>query len=433
MKSIRSCILLLTTAAILTACSAQTNAPSAEKSAAPRQYGWGDVTGQTITIWGDQTDLSRPYNAREFKRYQELTGNTLNLVSLTKQEYQAKVASGQSALPDVLLGYAGTSIEPLNPNENLYDFTDAPWVADLTDTALNHTIYDGKVIGLPHGEVSVSGMLYNKSIFKRYKLEPPKTQADFMQVCEKLLQNGVAPLYLPYAEISMLLYQLPLDSLLRDHAYLDGLNDGSLSYSDIPEMKLIVEWYKTMADKGYLGKNYEANDWGGMDSAMKSGQYGMMICWDTWLYTDYTGDASAIGLMPAFMGVPDEGLFGGANGLLFMVNKKSSNLDAALDFINYMADPSNYNLAYKGIYTAPVFIEQNGSYSTPQYMEQERMVEKLYAPSVAWPRIKGFSQMDASHIQDYMQGKVTLESCISGMEVSRRARAGMEYINKKSD
>lgn len=393
-------------------------------------YQWGEVTGETITIWGDKGDIARPYFARAFQRYQEETGNTIITRYLSKEELNELVpqtfASDTMEKPDILLSYGGTNVESLNPEENFYDFTDSPWVDDLTDTAINQAIFNGKVVGLPHGEASVSGTLYNKAIFKKLGIEIPKTQEEFLQVCEVLLKNGVTPVYLPYSEITMLLYQFPMDSILQNRQILDELNDGSRSYADIPEMKLIVEWYKTMADRGYFGQDYRQNGWDGMNEAMKSGEYAMMLCWDTWLYTNYDGDPEAIGIMPAFMGTPENGSFEGANIVLCLANKNSPQLAASLDLINFMADPCNYNIHFAGIYTAPVYNRQSGSITTPQYMAAERLIDKLFYDSTTWSRVRGFSQIDASYIQEYMQGEYTAEECLRRMNNSRLKRAGIK-------
>ena len=222
----------------------------------------------------------------------------------------------------------------------------------------------------------------------------------------------------------MFLYQFPLDSIVEDTDILNGLNDGSLSYSDIPQMKQIVSWYRTMAHKGYMGESYLTGDWSGMESAMSSGQYAMMLCWDTWLYTDYKGNPDEFGLMPAFVGVPEEGTYEGPNLGLFLVNKNSRSLESALNFITFLSDPYNYNAAFEGIYTAPVFKNQINSISTPQYQEAERLIERNYRSSTAWLRIRGFSQMDAAVIQEYMKpdNKWTAEECLKQMDMLRDSR-----------
>lgn len=419
-------ILLLGTALLLCGCE---NAPPKAQTAFDKpQYAWGLVSGQRITVRGNADDVNRPYMREAFARYEKLTGNTIVVEASSHKELEKNFKEafilGTAEKPDIVVSSGGASFDKLDPHNNFYDFSRAQWVDDLTDTALNQSIYLGKVVALPYGEGSVSGTLYNKKIFERLGIALPRTQQEFLAVCEVLLQQGIIPLYLPFAETSMLLYQFPLDSVVQHQPSLDALNQGDLSYATMPDMATIVNWYKTMANKGYLGKDYTQNTWAGMNEALRSGHYAMMLCWDTWLYTDFSGNPSTFGLMPAFMGVPPEGLFEGPNFLLLSVNKKSPRLTAALDFTTYMADPYNYNATLTGMYTAPVFKNQVGSISTPQYMETERRIEKLFHDSTARLRIRGFSQLDAIFIKKTMLDiDYSTEDCLRDMDIARRKRA----------
>ena len=413
---------------LLTGCAQQTNSlPAKGEAFTEPVYDWNKSSGDKLIIWGVYPDLERSYIKKALDRYEDLTENDLEVVQIPKEEFEKRMQAsvkGEIEKPDILLSYGGTNIETYYPDENFYDFTEEPWVDDLTDTSINQTIYNGKVIGLPHWEASISGTLYNKEIFEKYGLEIPENQEEFMKVCRVLKKKGITPLYLPAKEISMLLYQFPLDSIVMNSETLEKLNEGKIGYADIPEMKKVVKWYKEMAEKGYLGQDYEKNDWDGMNEAMDSGRYAMMLCWDTWLYTDFQGDAAKFGLMPAFVGTPEEGTFEGPNLGLFIVNKNSARLDAALNFITFLADPYNYNAVFENIYTAPVFKNQVASISTPQYLEAEQLIEQKFRDSIAWLRIRGFSQMDASCILEYMKKDSGLspEDCLKKMDHLRTVR-----------
>lgn len=391
------------------------------------QYEWGNISGKSLIIWGIAPDLDRDYIKKACQRYEDLTHNTIEIIQYDKDkinEQMTKALNGEIEMPDIFVSYGGTNIDAFNPIDNFYDFSDASWINDLTNTSINQTVYNGKIIGLPLWEASISGTIYNKDIFDKYNIEVPKTQQEFMNVCETLLQQGITPLYLPAKEISMLLYQFPLDTLVENSDILKNLNINEIGYQDIEGFADIINWYKTMGDKGYFGNDYMNNDWNGMSPALESEKYAMLLGWDTWLYSDYKGDASKFGLMPAFMGTPEQGTFEGPNLNLFMVNKKSKEIDLALDFITFLADPYNYNVIFEGISTAPVFKNQVNSISTPQYLENERLIEKNYHNSVAWLRIKGFSQMDASCILEYMQSNhsLSVEDCLEKMNELRKAR-----------
>ena len=88
-----------------------------------------------------------------------------------------------------------------------------------------------------------------------------------------------------------------------------------------------------------------------------------------------------------------------------------------------MADPYNYNEAFEGIYTAPVFKHQVKSISTPQYVESEQLIDELYYDANARLRIRGFSLSDASFIQRYMHDSdYSAKQCLDDMDNARKAR-----------
>lgn len=421
-------ILLFSVSIIICGCSSSPKTEETENKVFSKpQYKWGTVSNENLTVWGRKVDLERNYMTKAFKRYEKLTGNKIELVYFPADEFEQAVSKAletEKEAPDLILSFGGTNIDSFNPEENLYDFSDAQWVNDLTDNSLNQTLYHGKIIGLPHWEASISGTIYNKKLFKKLKLEIPTNQTEFLQVCQTLLENNITPLYLPCKDSSMLLYQFPLDTIVEDRDTLETLNEGKIGYKDIPEMKKIIKWYCTMEDKGYLGNNYLEQDWDGMNEALKSEKYAMLLCWDSWLYTDFTGEPSDFGLMPAFMGIPDKGTFEGPNLSLMLVNKNSTKVEGAVDLVTFMADPYNYNDAFEGIYTAPVFKQQLTKISTPQYVEASSWIEENYYNSTAWLRIRGFSQTDAECIIKCMKTKeeYSIEQCLEDMDKLRKER-----------
>lgn len=389
----------------------------------------------TITLMGNQGDASRPYMQAAIANYEEKTGNKVDVQGVpgdsAEQVMLTKFATGD--IPDVLMHFGGHGLTPYNIEENFHDFSDAPWVEDILPYVKDQTIHKGKVYGLPHWEASVSGMLYNKEIFADLGIEAPTTQTEFMAACETIKEAGITPMYLAFKDVWPFLYQFPMDTIVKDQEILDKLNSNEIEYADIPEVKLIVEWFKEMTDKGYIGDKFTTNTWDYAPEALGTGEYAMMTAWDTWLYTDldkaFPGEGDKFGVMPAFMGTPEQGTFEGPNVSLLLANKNSENSEAAIEFVNFLASPENYNIAFDGINTAPVFKGQTTNISTPQYAEAEEWIDKVGNPSIAWGNIIGYTQNEgAKCLQDVMLGNKTVDEGLAAMDEDRKKIAKSQQI-----
>lgn len=386
----------------------------------------------TLVVMGNSVDMARPYMEKAFKLYEEKTGNKLDLQGIPGDNFEqvslTKFNTGD--IPDIFMCFGNETLKAYNPEKNFVDFSDAAWVKDIEDAVVDQAEWNGKVWGLPFWEASAAGFVYNKEIFSKNGIELPKTQDEFMAACEKLKAAGVNPLYIGFKDTWPILQQISMDPIFANKDTLQKINTNKITYKDIPEMRSMVQWYKDMADKGYLGANFSANSWDyGMD-ALADGKYAMMYTWDTWLYTDfdkkYPGKADSFGLMPAFAGTAEQGTIEGPNTSLLLANKNSKNAQAAIDFINFMADPENYNVAFEGVHTAPVFKGQTTNIATPQYKEatQNGVFERALRPSSTWGNVIGFTQSElAKNLQEVMLGTLSVDDAIAAMDKDRIAIA----------
>ncbi len=381
----------------------------------------------TLTLYGDAGNVQRPFMQKIFALYEEATGNKIDVQGIESENFESvclmKFQTGD--IPDLFLHQGGYSLDAYNPSENFVDFTSSSWVADIIDSVLPTAKRGETVYGLPFWEASYSGLLYNKVLFEELGIKLPKTQEEFNAVCEELLEKGVQPIYFPVKDVWPMLYQYGMDPIFENKDLLNKLNTNQTTYAEIPEMKNMINWYKMAADKGYFGKTFATDTWDYCMEVLGEGEAAMMYCWDTWLYSDYDSEAYTyvaddFGLMPAFLNTTDNGTFEGPNCNLMLANKNSENKEEAINFINFMADPVNYNKAFDGFETAPVFKGQTTIKTTPQYSSSKDWIAEVGRASIANPEIIGFSLVDGGkYIQELLIGNIDVDQCLKSMDVER--------------
>lgn len=221
------------------------------------------------------------------KKFAEETGIKIDYQIVPSEQFpnliNTKLNSGEG--PDIIVTQGGklTLKSSLDPEKNLADLSAEPWVANIKKPFEEGVSYNGKVYGLPLWDLGGSGswlLVYNKQIFADLGLTPPKTYDELLNVSQKLLENGITPIYeggadgwhhqLPILEMGPRVAEL-------NEGFYEQLNENKTTISENADMLKLVEQIAEMVEKGYYGEEYYSNTYGDTYNAMATGKYAMTI------------------------------------------------------------------------------------------------------------------------------------------------------------
>lgn len=303
-----------------------------------------------------------------------------------------------------------------DPPEVNYGFMDAaapdggPWVAGGQVMSLNDVMqeplegYDGtwedailpgvrplisvgdEIYGAPES-VTTLQFFYNAAIFEEQGIEPPETFDDLLAAADTLKAAGVAPFtvtgtFLPYL-------QMYWDYLALRHIGLEGLQQaiaGEVELASLPGAAEAAADLERLATGGYFLDGFRGVDFTSAQMSFFQGDAAMILM-GSWLIGEMSAAIPADFQVGTFAfptvdgGSGDQqGLFGGTNAQV--VAQDSGNTDAAVAWLQFIADPENQNAyvestggisAYTGI-AAPEGFEdvtamlEEGAAFAPSYM-----------------------------------------------------------------
>lgn len=131
------------------------------------------------------------------------------------------------------------------------------------------------------------GIIYNKKIFEELRLNIPKDYSEFLELCEKLKEEGKTPLTVGAKDIwhlknwSMMLFYK--DVLMDDENWISKRNENKVSWSDrVP--KQVIEEFVNLFEKGYVGADYESTTDAETIERLVEGK-AAMLCSGPWMFS----------------------------------------------------------------------------------------------------------------------------------------------------
>ncbi|MDO4274958.1 MAG: ABC transporter substrate-binding protein [Eubacteriales bacterium] len=308
--------------------------------------------GDTITV-GMKASHVEISNIETFKAaWEEKTGNKVDVQAIDDNQFDSLLQTkmSTSGMWDIFIGDTGTQSTSYQHEKNLVDLSGEEWVDKLTDTGkefVTHT--DGKIYCFPNGGVNSFGIVYNKDVFEENGLKIPKTFDEFNAVCDTLKEAGITPVYVSMADawtVNQIMNGEWPNILSANPDSLDKLNANEERWDDIPEFNEMFVRLKGYVDSGYINSDMSTAKYEMGQKAVATGEAAMMYMGD-WADPEFAkvapDDAGTIGIFAAPTKDGNSKLaIAGPGG--YYISNQSKNVDAAKDFLNFMAEEDNIKL-----------------------------------------------------------------------------------------
>ena len=176
---------------------------------------------------------------------------------------QMKQASGE--LPDIIQYNIPHLYNYLDPETELYDFSDEAWVDELLQPEVSQV--DGKQYGFPlKANSGYQCFLYNKDFFEENNLSIPETTEEFDALCQQIKEMGVSPILLAsdawVPQIWMTNgYARALGSDEAAVEMTEAVLNGEKKFSDYPEMAEVIDNLLDIKEKGYFNDDIATLSW----------------------------------------------------------------------------------------------------------------------------------------------------------------------------
>jgi raffinose/stachyose/melibiose transport system substrate-binding protein len=375
MKTVLSMLTVCLAASSFTGCSSNNGTkgtPEVSKSATATNTPTSTLAPTkdpvTLTFVIPNTVDAVPFN-KIFEAYQKQTGNKVELQALPGGDFDnmMKTRFSTGDFPDLFLMQPGTKQNvKLRAEETLHEWSSdtAVWDRIISSMKEFQTTPDKKIYGVPFGATGMMGVYYNKDVFGKVGVQPPKNYADLIETGKKIKASGVTPFYegvkdgWPAQIFYLTGWVSGVDPAIGDEG-VQKLEKNQLGLADIPQVKDLFTKQKELKDLGLYQDNLMAGTYDEMQSKMGDGKVAMVFMLDgiiPQLEKKFSKDfvKDHIGFFP-FPAANDAGtaLITPPNQL--MVPEKAKHSKEAVDLIKFMVTPDMVNLYYQTAPGIPIF------------------------------------------------------------------------------
>lgn len=379
----------------------------------------------SITLMASQNwikDIDRDL----FAKFEEETGVEVKILVTPDNGYDTLLGTtlaGGSDTVDIFMYGAGSPMVSAGIPELALDLSDQPWVDRMEDWAKEVNTYDGKLVGFSTWGVDYEGVLYNRTMFEEHGWEVPATWDEFLALCDTIQAEGITPMYEGINGVwHTQTWFYALTAKMREEradysAYLDESKDNK--YADFQCVHDGLEQIRDFLshEPKYFTNDGQSEDWFGSYIALQNREVPMMVT-----YTAYPAELAANGCTDEWGMFPIpllDNTVGVANGggISKYVNKNSSNIDACLALLDFLARDENleaYYAARTDLVTASFKDVESVSATTATTELLERSTETC--PVMLMRDVLYWDPDMYQYFQGFADGSMTVDQFITNID-----------------
>ncbi|MFC4305255.1 ABC transporter substrate-binding protein [Cohnella boryungensis] len=300
------------------------------------------------------------------------------------------------------------------------DLTDEPFMSVMLDSNKPMLSKNGRTYAFSQTGWA-GGLFYNKQLFQKAGINQlPETWDEFIQVCLKLKEAGILPLYDRMHDITIIHSAMFGSNVLtKDPSFDEKLFNGEATFAE-GWTEVLTMWKEGLIDNKIL-----TPDMIGMtsDQVMNEFALGNVAMFPGGPWNIGTVEATNPDIEFEIMAIPGKEpgnkYYNGAPGVGFAINSKTKNKEEALLFLEYLTTQEGlkqFEEGTGGIITAHGYESEVHPAYVPAYKDG-LMAGRIYLPMVSWGRHQeALRNQFLVGLQDIAVNKITPEQATAALD-----------------
>ncbi|WP_160720570.1 ABC transporter substrate-binding protein [Bacillus sp. USDA818B3_A] len=180
---------------------------------------------------------------------------------------KTRLATGD--MTDLMLYNSGALLQALNPEKNFVDLTNESYIDSFDKSFKQSVTVNKKIYGIPMGNYSVGGWLYNKKVYKELGLSIPKSWDELMANNEKIKAAGKTAVIGTYKDTwttQIMILEDNYNVLAQDPSFVEDFTANKAKIATTPAALRSFEKLEEINKKGYMNKDFNST---GYDVGLK--------------------------------------------------------------------------------------------------------------------------------------------------------------------